>query len=307
MPRKATHKGESAVDIVDSQVHLGPGGAAEMVAALDALGIAAALIDEYWMGTPGDPFYALPNGAIRTASPTAELAAWTYPGRFSYLIRVDPRDPELGAVIRLARDAAHVRALRISPGMVRAQIADFADGIYDPVFALACDNGLPVFVHLAGQSQLLERVVDRYPESRIVICHCGMPPGARLWPIIAQMENQPDSEAYWRQIAEEPHDQAFARVLQMADRPQLALKWAHAPVGFDAAGYPNLAARPYLRAAVDAFGAERVMWASDISANQTGESWAELLFAVADNPELSAEERAWIMGRTARHWLNWKT
>jgi hypothetical protein len=47
------------------------------------------------------------------------------------------------------------------------------------------------------------------------------------------------------------------------------------------------------------------MWASDISANQTGESWAELLFALRDNPEMSAEERRWIMGATARRWLDW--
>ncbi|MEJ5978202.1 amidohydrolase family protein [Novosphingobium sp. PS1R-30] len=293
------------MDIVDSQVHLGPGGAAEMVAALDALGIAAALIDEYWLGTPGEPYYRLANGGTRTTSPTAELAAWTYPGRFSYLVRLDPRDPELRAVIRLARDAAHVRALRVSPGMTRGEIADFAAGVYDEIFALACENGLPVFVQLAGQTQLLERVVRAYPDSRIVICHCGMPPGARLWPIVAQMEGLPDSETYWRAAAAEPHDRAFARVLQAAEWPQVALKWAHAPVSFDAAGYPNLAARPYLRAAVDAFGADRVMWASDISVNQTGESWAELLFAIADNPELSAAERSCVLGGTARRWLDW--
>ncbi|RZK00129.1 MAG: amidohydrolase [Novosphingobium sp.] len=293
------------MDIVDSQVHLGPGGAAEMVAALDALGIAAALIDEYWLGTPGEPYYRLANGGTRTTSPTAELAAWTYPGRFSYLVRLDPRDPELRAVIRLARDAAHVRALRVSPGMTRGEIADFAAGVYDEIFALACENGVPVFVQLAGQTQLLERVVRAYPDSRIVICHCGMPPGARLWPIVAQMEGLPDSETYWRAAAAEPHDRAFARVLQAAEWPQVALKWAHAPVSFDAVGYPNLAARPYLRAAVDAFGADRVMWASDISVNQTGESWAELLFAIADNPELSAAERACVLGGTARRWLDW--
>jgi len=132
-----------------------------------------------------------------------------------------------------------------------------------------------------------------------------MPPGGALAPIIAQMEGLPDSADYWREVSEEPHAQAFARVLQTAEFPQVALKWAHAPVSFDAAGYPNLAARPYLRAAVDAFGADRVMWASDVSVNQTGESWAELLFAIADNPELSAEERAWVLGGTARRWLNW--
>jgi predicted TIM-barrel fold metal-dependent hydrolase len=295
------------VDIVDSQVHLGPGGAAEMVAAMNALGIASVFVDEWWMGTPGHPFYGVGEGgrAVRTTSPTAELAAWTYPGRFSYLVRVDPRDPELRAVIRMARDAAHVRALRLSPGMSRAETADLANGVYDEIFALASDNGLPVFLQISGNTHLVERIVRKYPDSRIIICHCGMPPGGKLWPIIAQMEGLPDSEAYWRKVAEEPLGEAFAKVLRTADLPQVALKWAHTGVMFDAAGYPNLAARPYLRRALDAFGAERVMWASDISANQTGESWAELIFAVTENPELSASEREWIMGRTARQWLNW--
>jgi predicted TIM-barrel fold metal-dependent hydrolase len=89
--------------------------------------------------------------------------------------------------------------------------------------------------------------------------------------------------------------------------PQIALKWGHAPVMFDAAGYPNLGARPFLRKALDAFGAERVMWASDISANQTGESWAELIFSIVENPQMSAEEKEWVMGKTARKWLDWPT
>src|ERR1700751_5319553 len=101
------------MNIVDSQLHLGPGGASEVVAAMDALGIHSALIHEYWMGTPGHPRYELGEGRFRTTSPTAELAAWTYPGRFAYVVHLDRRDPEMRAVVRLARDAAHARALRL--------------------------------------------------------------------------------------------------------------------------------------------------------------------------------------------------
>jgi predicted TIM-barrel fold metal-dependent hydrolase len=295
------------MDILDSQVHLGPGGAAEMVAAMNALGIASVLIDEWWMGTPGHPYYAVGEGGqgVRTTSPTAELAAWTYPGRFSYLVRVDPRDPELKAVIRMVRDADHARALRLSPGMSRKEMADFAGGVYDPILALAAEYGLPVFLQISGHTDQIDRIVRKYPDSRLIICHCGMPPGATLAPIIAKMEGLPDSQDYWHKVSAEPLDQAFAKVLRAADHQQVALKWAHAPGMFNAAGYPNLGTRPFLRKALDAFGAERVMWASDISANQTGESWAELIFAVSGNPELSLEEREWVMGRTARTWLDW--
>jgi hypothetical protein len=43
------------MDILDSQVHLGPGGAAKMLAAMDALGIHS--VDEWWKGALDVPGY----------------------------------------------------------------------------------------------------------------------------------------------------------------------------------------------------------------------------------------------------------
>lgn len=293
------------MDVVDSQVHLGPGGAAEMAAAMDALGVRSVLIDEWWMGTPGDPGYRVGAGAFRTASPTAELASWTYPGRFSYLIRLDRRDPELRSVVRLARDATYVRALRISPGMSRAELADLAAGEFDELLAAASDHGFPIFVFLGGHAPLLTRYLQKFPDLKVIVCHCGMPPAGSMLRAIAALEPLPDGADYWTALGQEPLEEAFDKVLRLADFPNVALKWAHAPVMFGAAGYPNAGARPFLRKALDAFGSERVMWASDISFNQTGETWAELLFALRTNPDLSEHERAQLLGRTARTWLNW--
>ena len=70
--------------------------------------------------------------------------------------------------------------------------------------------------------------------------------------MVAQWEGLPDSEAYWRGLSEQPKQQAFDAVLQAARWPNVALKWAHAPAHFAAGGYPNLAARPFLRKALDA-------------------------------------------------------
>lgn len=292
------------MDIVDT-VHLGPGGAAELVAAMDALGIKSALVDEWWHGRLGEPGYRVGDGAVRATSPTAELASWTFPGRLSYLVRVDRRDPDLAAVVRFARDASFARALRASPGMPMTELAAFAEGAYDPIFAAAADYGLPILVDIGGHTPLLERCATKFPDTRIIINHCGMPPGKLLLPVVERLEGNPDSARYWRELAAEPLSEAFEKVLRLADWPNVALKWSHAPAMFDAGGYPNAATRPFLRKALGTFGAERVMWASDITANPTGESWAELLFAIVENPELSAEEREWLLGKTARQWLNW--
>src|ERR1700751_4911469 len=109
--------------IVDAQIHVGPGRISETLAAMDALGVRAGMIDEYWMGAAraGDPGYPVEGGAFRPIQPTAELAAMSHPDRCSYLIRLDRNDPEFGALIRMARDAPFARALRVTPGMTPAE------------------------------------------------------------------------------------------------------------------------------------------------------------------------------------------
>jgi hypothetical protein len=47
------------------------------------------------------------------------------------------------------------------------------------------------------------------------------------------------------------------------------------------------------------------MWAGDASVNMTGESWAQLLFWIMDNPDISQSERANFLGGSARKILNW--
>jgi predicted TIM-barrel fold metal-dependent hydrolase len=124
-------------------------------------------------------------------------------------------------------------------------------------------------------------------------------------PTIVQLEGLPDSVQYWSTLAGAPLEESFEKVLRMAECRNVALKWAHAPSRLDAAGYPNAAARPFLRKAISAFGAERIMWASDVTVNPTGETWAELLYAMKDNPDLSTDERENLLGGSARRWLEW--
>jgi len=294
------------MDIVDSQVHIGPSGISEMIAAMDALGIRSVLHDEYWIGTPGHPAYRINDKVFRPSAPTAELAAWTHPGRFSYLLRVETFDPELRSIIRLQRDATYCRALRISPGMNRAETASFAQGDYEDVFAGAAECGLPIFVQISGNTDLLAPYLKKFPSVNVIICHTGMPPGKALVGPFATIEGLPDSMDYWTKVASEPTDAALDKVLRIADHPNVAVKWAHAPTMFNTSSYPSEDLRPYFHRMVGAFGSERVMWASDITANQTGESWAELMFWVRNDPQLSDAEKANVLGGTARKWLNWE-
>src|SRR5437879_39934 len=84
---------EPQLDVVDTQVHvfngLGTTGRPlelrAVLSAMDALGVASVVIDEYW-GLDADgntlPGHSVAGGGFRPTSPGAELAALLHPDRF---------------------------------------------------------------------------------------------------------------------------------------------------------------------------------------------------------------------------------
>lgn len=284
-----------SADIVDAQIHMGPGGVAEVLAAMDALGIAGALIDEYWLRSPpNQPNRPLPGGGYRPVSPTGELAAQLHPHRFRYLLRVHRLDPEYGALIRQVRDASGALALRIDPGMSPAEMEAFASGGYDHIFGAAEECGLPLFAFAPDRPEAFARAARAFPGLLLIVDHCGI-----------YANSMRTSFAGLPPLSGDEQLAMFDRVLALAEHPNIALKWAHASGMFDTPAWPGEGLRPILRRAISAFGAQRIMWGSDYSVNQRGESWAELLFGLRDNANLTEEERAAILGGTLRAWLNW--
>jgi predicted TIM-barrel fold metal-dependent hydrolase len=267
------------MEIVDGQVHIGAEGFAPMLAQMDALGIRAALLDEFWSRNEAGqqmPGYEVTGGAWRCVSPLAEQAALQHPDRFAYLLRVNRQDPDLEGLIRLLASSPHARALRLLP------LSDgqaFAAGAYDGLFAMAQAARLPVFIALAGKVELLAAYARKFPDLTLIIDHCGMP-----W--------APKDVAY------------FDAVLKLAAHPNVALKWAHAQNLFSVDAYPYTPLMPHLRRAIDAFGPERIVWASDHS--QVKEhSWGQLLYSIRDTAELSAAEKAWVLGGSLRRLIGW--
>jgi predicted TIM-barrel fold metal-dependent hydrolase len=286
------------MDIVDAQLHVGRGKIEATLATMDALGIASVLIDEFWGAFPTthpshiQPGFLLANGSWRATSPTAEEASLLHPDRFSYLVRIDPRDPELEHVMRAAGSSPHVRAFRIQPVWTQPEIEAFMNGSYDALFDIAQDVGLPVCVFIPGYVELLAPYVRRYPRLQFVVDHCGMG-----FPNIPAGRS-PADEARVRDPA------YFDEVLKLAALPNVAMKWSHAQDRFAVPHFPYEGLRPHMRKAISAFGAERLMWASDATVMFT-HTWSDLLHGVRDDPELSGEEKAAILGRTARRILDW--
>lgn len=288
----------SGVDVVDTQLHINGGMIAPTLEAMDALGIASVLIDEFWGVWGGthpthiEPGCLLGNGAWRAACPTAEQASILHPDRFSYLVRIDARDPELESVMRVVGSSPHARAFRLQPVWTLADAEGFANGGYHRLFEIATEVGLPVFLFIPGYVEFLEPYARRFPDVTFVIDHCGM--GFANIPV-----GRAPAEAHATQGRA-----YFDRVLCLAELPNVMLKWGHAQDRFGVTSYPYEHLRPILRCAIEAFGADRLMWAGDKSV-MVGHTWSNLLHCVMDDPELSQGERQWILGKTARRILNW--
>jgi L-fuconolactonase len=285
------------MDIVDAQVHVGRGKIEATLEAMDALGISSVIIDEFWGTGPGthfshiDPGHRLPNGAWRATWPTALEASQCFPARFAFLARIDPQDPQLESVMRVAGSTPNCCAFRIQPVWTADEAAGFAQGSYHALLDIAQDIGLPVCVFIPGYVELLEPYVKKYPRLNFVIDHCGMGFGS-LPPVRPAPAHQfAASPAY------------FPQVLALAQYPNTALKWSHAQDRFGVQDYPYAGLRPYLRRAIAAFGANRVIWASDKTVIPA-HSWSNLLNYLRDDPELSREEKAWVLGRSARAIFN---
>ena len=286
------------MDIVDAQVHVGRGKIEPTLEAMDALSIRSVIIDEYWGTGPGthwshiDPGHRLPNGAWRATWPVSLEAAQIHPSRFAFLARVDPLDPQLESVMRVAGSTPNCCAFRIQPVWTAEEAQAFTKGSYERLFDTAQDIGLPVCVFIPGYVELLEPYVTKYAKLNFIIDHCGL--GFAFLP--------PTRPAAEHEIAASPA--YFPKVLAMAQYPNVALKWSHAQDRFRVQTYPYTGLRPYLRRAIEAFGANRLIWASDKTVIP-GHSWSNLLNYLRDDPELSRDEKEWILGRTARKIFNW--
>jgi predicted TIM-barrel fold metal-dependent hydrolase len=266
------------MDIVDAQVHLGREGHEHILAQMDALGISGAVLVEFWgRDEAGRPTPGYQAGDVwRRVTPLSEAAVLSRPDRFTYIATVDRRDPDLESLIAMIASAPAARGLRVMP---LPDAEAFADGAYEPLFALAQDAQLAVFVVLHGKAGLLPRYIEKFPRLSVTVDHCGTPWGAG-------------------------DTRSFNEVLQLARHPNVTLKWAHAQDQFGVKTYPYEGLFPFLRSAIDAFGAERLMWAGDHSA-VVGHSWAELLFYLRDSCQLSALEKEQILGGTVRRLLGW--
>jgi predicted TIM-barrel fold metal-dependent hydrolase len=292
-------KNGECIDIVDAQLHIGPGMIDPTLEAMNSICITSLLLEEYWdLVRPTkagqiEPGYFLPNGAWRAIYPVAQLASALHPDRFSFFVRIDRNDPQLESVMRVIASSPQARGFRLL-GTWRLEEAEaFINGDFEAVLDIAQDIGLPVCFTIGGYVEHLPRYLKRFSRLSVVVDHWGM-----------GLANLPKgrSDAEMRRAMSVDY---LDEVMRLAEHPNVALKISHGTMFFGTTQYPYEPLRPIVRRAIQAFGADRLVWAGDKTANRPLLSWSDLVHSLRDDPEISLEEKEWILGRSARRIFKW--
>jgi L-fuconolactonase len=263
------------MEVIDGQVHLNHLGLDACIAAMDAVGIDAAIIDQF---PPSGS--RLPGGAVRYRYDISEEAVRRFPARFAYVARIDPADPDMAEIIAEVR--AHPGRLGIRVDQPSA--AELAGGGYAALFRAAMRSEVPIWIVLPGRMAELRRLVQAFPDLQFIVDHAGMP---ETWPRTGADRFAP-----------------LEGLIALAAYRNVAVKWGH---------MTKMSARPFpyddvlaeLRRVVDAFGPERVMWESDWTQCRGHETLAEMLFSIRLADAFSDADKEWLLGRSALTLMRW--
>jgi len=264
------------MEIIDSQVHANQRGIDQSIAIMDAVGVDAAVID-IWPPVRRK----LPNGIARFEYSFAEEAVARFPGRFAYIARFDPSDPEIDDQMAQVRKAPGRLCTRIASGF---DFRIMREGGHERILAAAGKYGVPVMIYPGGEYAALTNYVRKFDSVQFIIDHVGM--GVERAALPDQLTS------------------TIEQLLAYAKYPNVAIKWGHAP-RLSREPFPYCDVIIQLLRVIDAFGVKRLMWASDYTVTVDHHTYAESLFCLRGADRLSTSDKEWILGKTAREVLAW--
>jgi predicted TIM-barrel fold metal-dependent hydrolase len=247
-----------------------------------------------------DSVLVFPNDVEWAAS-----AAQALPERIAYVptLLADTPDIEATVAATSARRSSGQLAVRILIAWPDdgSEVSRLEAGGWDPVFAACEKHGVPIFLWITGWLPLTAQIAEKHPDLVIIIDHFGL--------------SQPPLYD-----AEVPPFRSISQLTDLARFSNIYVKLCGLP-SLSEEAFPYRDVLPHLRTIVDAFGAERLMWAADITrfyGRMAGEvhprgsgryvgkhTYAESLHFISHNEVLSEEEKTAILGGSAQRLFGW--
>lgn len=223
-------------------------------------------------------------------------AAARFADRLAPIVVLDAQDPAAGG--QLVRMVAEQRlaGVRLVAPTLTAEDTDWLDSA--PVlefWAQASRLRLPVTVILyrlnnsAGRSALV-RVAQRFPELPILVDHVGLPHSS------TPEKKWAESHGHDYSIPRGPDFGVAEYLSELGALPHIFFKVTD--INFDRLEEAQLDAGRFVRILADAFGAERLLWGSDVG--QSPAPYTEKVARLRHSAQLLSEvERAAFLGGTA--------
>ena len=240
----------------------------EMVAAMDAVGVDAAIIVSTFNLYRYDPSYALE-------------VFQTYPKRFRVVKPIDPTDPAIEDVVADWANTKGAVGIRI---MLRDELlSDPADPRLNRAFAAAGRSGLPVNFLCWGRLDDGTELVRRNQDTVIVIDHLGL------------LQTDPPAAEPWADLP---------KVLALAKFPNARIKISGACT-LSREPFPYKDIWDPVMQIIDAFGIDRCMWGTDWTRTSGMLTYEQGVKPFLLTDRLSANDRAALMGGTLEKVYKW--
>ena len=243
---------------------------AEMVAAMDAVGVDGAIIVSSYNLYRFDASYAL--DCYRQ-----------HPGRFCVVKPVDTANPGIEEVIAEWKKVDGAVGVRIL--LREAQTQEAVDPGVNATMAAAGKHGFPVNFLCWGDLDIGMAIVARHPDTVIVIDHLGL----------LQRNEPPVPEHPWADLP---------KLLALAKFPNVRVKVSGAGT-LSQAGYPYADIWDPLARVLDAFGLDRCMWGTDWTRTLGMLTYKQGVEPFRLTDRLSDSDRATLMGGTVTKVYGW--
>ncbi|MDP6595369.1 MAG: amidohydrolase family protein [Candidatus Poribacteria bacterium] len=197
-----------------------------------------------------------------------------FPDRLHGVALLDPRQPDAAEKLERLYRQHGVQGMRLYP--IRDEDASWLSSSgQNSLWQTARQLRIPfTWFGYSRQIPLLEPILQRFPEVKVIIDHLGEP---RL---------------------SEGLDGDFSLLLQAARHPNLYVKATRID-GISDQPWPHQDVHPYIKAVFEAFGPQRMLGCTGFPENpQRGEAVG---FRVIEEglDFLSAEDKSWLLGKTA--------
>jgi L-fuconolactonase len=242
----------------------------DMIAAMDAVGVDAAILVSPWLMYRYDESYAV------------EVQA-AHPDRFALVKPLDPTDPGVADTIADWKSVNGTVAVRIM--LSRGVTNDPDDPGVTNVLTTAARHGFPVNLSCKGRLDLLAKLAARNPQTRLIVDHLGL-----------QQPHHPPVPA--DPFGELPLLLNLAQYDNIAVKISGACTLSHQPFPFNDIWDP-------LAKVIDAFGLDRCMWGTDWTRAINMVTYEHGVEAFRATDRLSSSDRDALMGGTLQKIYDW--